>query len=640
MKKVIVRMLLASIIFVLCVSSFASIPFVHSATQYSTLSDAMNATINNINLASADSWTSTWGTILTGQSLSAFDNAMTQDINNGNYNDALFVARLASISGYTSPIITLGTQTALQNMAMAGSLPNNYNAKSYGDPNTGCYLVYDRYLIWAYQFAQQYGLTTKWDSNQAFLDFARMYDKPPTGSRSGEMLFCDPPGNWAYSYSSRYYDEHAETLSVFVNLAEIGVPGALAYADRSWTGLQAHWNGKYYAYADGSSTIECEMGNFAQVIAEYMQLKGGVSNILYWNRIMQDLNYKLLVKGWASPGWSSPGVIVHAAGGVNPEQRLWETMGVMTALQYLYPYFNSTMQSSFDNLLLSASPGWKGLMSSNLNVGGFFKGASGDAAPSNDATICAAATMFLEGIIPGTGSLNIKIHNEQYQDHRTSFPVTDFQYSAANNQITIPVKAGTLTFLYGTVPVTYNFPSDGNYIIQFASDWNTIVNINGQPVTAPTPTPTPVPTDTPTPTPSETPTPTPNPTPTTTPTPSTTPQPTSTPTPTATPTPKSLSDSVKTNKSTYSRSSSVAITVTVRDASNGISLKGATVTVNVINPSGAIVTTYHGTSGSAGTVQFIYQLGFNSARGIWTISSTASLNGYQSGAGQARFTVT
>ena len=452
----------------------------HAQTQYSTLADALNATINNVNWSSADSWTSMWGAILAGLNPSAFDNAMNQDIANGNWNDALFVARLADISGYSSSIISSGLLTALQNMPMEGSLPNNYNAHSYGDPNSGCYLVYDRYIIWAYQYAQQYGLTSKWNANQAFADFSKMYNKPPIGSHSGEMLFCDPPGNWAYSYSSRYYDEHAETMSVFLKFGQIGVPGALAYADSAWAGLQTHWNGKYYIYSDSWSIVECEMGNFAQVIAEYMQLKGG--NIQYLDRVMQDLNYKLLVNGWNSPGWSTTGVIVHGAGGANPEQRLWETMGVITALQDLYPYFNSTMKTSFDNMMLGANKPWQGLLSSQLNVGGYFKGASGDVSASNDATVCAAATMFLEGIVPVTGNLAIPIHNEQYQDQRTSFPVTEFQFSYANHQITIPVKAGQLTFVYGSTPVSYNFPVDGNYTIKFSNDWNTITNINGQPL--------------------------------------------------------------------------------------------------------------------------------------------------------------
>ena len=65
-------------------------------------------------------------------------------------------------------------------------------------------------------------------------------------------------------------------MSVFVQLAEIGVPGALAYADKAWNSVQALWNGKYYEYTASWPIVECESGNFAQVVAEYMQLKGGV----------------------------------------------------------------------------------------------------------------------------------------------------------------------------------------------------------------------------------------------------------------------------------------------------------------------------------------------------------------------------
>ena len=50
-------------------------------------------------------------------------------------------------------------------------------------------------------------------------------------------------------------------------------------------------------------------------------------------------------------------------------------MGAMTALEALYPDFNSTMQESFDNMMLGSSKAWQGLMSSSLNVWSLFKGA-------------------------------------------------------------------------------------------------------------------------------------------------------------------------------------------------------------------------------------------------------------------------
>ena len=182
---------------------------------------------------------------------------------------------------------------------------------------------------------------------------------------------------------------------------------------------------------------------------------------------MEDLYYKLLVNGWNSPGWSTTGVIVHGANGANPEQRLWETMGAMTALEAIYPYFNSTMKASFDNMMLGSSKAGQGLMSSSLNVGGYFKGASGDSSTSNDATTCAAATLFLDGIIPVTGSLAIPLKNEAYQDGRSSFPVTEFQFNSTNHQIAIPINAGKLTFIYGSSPVSFNFQQTETILFNF-----------------------------------------------------------------------------------------------------------------------------------------------------------------------------
>jgi hypothetical protein len=651
----------------------------------STLADSLNSVINNVNWTSADSWTSLWGQTLGNQGPSAFDNAINSDFSSSNYVDALYVARLADLNGYSSQTIQNCTYTAIESMLMCGGLPANGNAQSYGDPGSSCFLVYGRYLLWAYQYAQTHGLTIKWNATQAFIDFARMYNKPPIGSASGEMLWCDPPNNWADSYSSRYYDEHAETLSVFLQLAEQGVASAMNYADKAWTGVQAHWNGQYYGYT-GTSTVECEMGNFAQVIAEYMQQKGGTGNIPFWDRVIQDLNYKLLANGWSSPGWASAGAIIHAKG-VNNELRLWETMGAITALQELYPYFTPTMQTSLQNMLTGSgtTPAWQGLMTSSLNVNGRFKGTSSDTSASNDATVCAAATLFLDGIVPVTGNLAIPFREENYNDHRTMFQTANFKFDYANHTITIPVNAGTLTFTYGTAPVSYTFPVNGIYTIQFSNDWNIITAVNGQPITPNSPS-----------------------------APQnliatagnaqvsvswTTPasnggaaingykiyrgtsgkaetlltavgnvniytdnnvtngqtyyyyvtaqnvagesQPSNeaSATPT-TPIVKTLTVNVATDHPSYSRGASIHITATVKDSATGNPVRGATVKITVTYPSGKTAWTSTGTTDSTGTLRNNLRLSINASRGIYTVTATISLTGYQSATAKTTFNVT
>jgi hypothetical protein len=343
LKKIIVTKGITTILLISIITScfFLTASFQPAkALTTDTLADTLNSIINNVDWTIGDSWTSNWAMILASKDYSAFDAAISRDINGGDYVDALYVARLADLNSYSSDTIIADTKTALQQISMCGSLPITANAHSYGDPdllNIGCFLVYNRYALYGYKYAAQYGdSTSKWNINQAFTDFSNAYSKKPLGSVSGEMLWCDPQENWAASYSSRYYDEHAQTLSTFLQFAEQGVPNALTYADKAWTGVQAHWNGQYYGYT-GTSTVECEMGNFAQVIAEYKDLKGGT--IPYWDRVISDLNYKLLANGWSSPGWASPGVIIHAKG-VNNELRLLETTGAIIALQSQYPYFS------------------------------------------------------------------------------------------------------------------------------------------------------------------------------------------------------------------------------------------------------------------------------------------------------------
>lgn len=680
-SKILTGILLLSIL-TTCIASGVAIQSAKAATSDSTLAETLNSIINNVDWTYGNSWTTNWAIILANQGNTAFDNAAIQDNFRGDYIDALYVARLAELNGYSSDTISHYTQTALQQISLCGSLPITANAHSYGDPdvlNTGCFLVYQRFALWGYQYATTYGLTSKWNGIQAFTDLAKAYDQKPIGSVSGEMLWCDPQENWAKSYSSRYYDEHAQTLSTFLKFAEQGVPNAMTYADKAWTGVQAHWNGQYYGYT-GTTVVECEMGNFAQVIAEYRDQKGGT--IPYWDRVISDLNYKLLANGWSSPGWANPGVIIHAKG-VNNQLRLWETMGATIALQNLFPYFSASMKTNWANMLMGSNPAWQGLIASSLNNGGYFSGVSG-VLPSNDATACAAAILFLDGIVPITGNLAIPNREECCSDLRTPFSTSDFKFDYANRLIRIPVNAGQITFTYGTTPISYTFPNNGVYTIQFSNDWNLITAVNGQPViTNPPSQPTnlkatagnaqvtltwsPPTSDGGAPItgyklykgaargqetetiaigsastytdtavtndqtyyyyltatnaagesyPSD--------------------EVSATPT---TPTIKTMTVSIKTDKTTYTRGLTVAITVTTKDAALGTAINGAAAKVTVYEPNGKATWTGTSTTNSTGIAKFTYNLGFSAQRGTYTVVATVTSTGYQTGAGQTTFKV-
>lgn len=437
--------------------------FAQQTVDEPTLAQTINFVLEAVDWNQSDSWTALWGNIFCRQNITAFDAAISRDVAAGDLLDALFVARLAELNNYTSPVIKASAHEAMELMNMTGSLPLTNNAKEYGDPGNGSFLLYYRYLLYCYPYADTDALATKWNITQAYIDFKTAY------LTRGEMLWIDPASNWSQSFSSRYYDEHAETLAMFLAFSDLGISEAMTYAAEEWDKVQAHWNGEYYGYSD-NSTVECEMANFAELAAAYSQRSNG--SIPYWDRVLADLNYKLLANCWKSPGWAEPGVLVHASG--NPQLRLWETTSAIITLQQFYASLHDGQKANFTRLLIGDTPAWKGLTNSSLNMNGTFIGAGG-AAPSVDATVDAAATLFLEGIVPQTGSLAIPVRNEQYHDCRTPFTIDSFAFNYKDHSIKVPVNAGTFTFIYGQTPANYTFTRSGTYNIQFSEDWNKVV---------------------------------------------------------------------------------------------------------------------------------------------------------------------
>ena len=487
------------------------------------------------------------------QNQSIFDTAIVEALNESYFHDSesyfrevVFIARLAELNHYSSVVINDSLRVALENIQMCGSLPFT----DMGPNSAPTFMLNYRYLVNAYRYAQELGLS-RWDLNQAYTDFVTAYMTPPKNSNSGEMLWIDPANNYSESYNSRYYDEHAETLDMFLEFALAGVNGSMQYADDAWLSTQAHWNNDLYdgiyGYASNDG-VECEMGTFAQIIAEYRNARG---EIPYFDRVIRDLQDKLVRSEWGSPGWGTTGVIKH----MGPQLRLQETLGALIALQMLYPNFTDYSKEGFREML---PDGWRGLASSSLYVtnnpwtdGSFcffstYDGTKPDLdSNSDDASLVGAMTLFLYGIIPQTGYLAINASEERCQDMRTCFPVSQWHFDYANKSIRIPVMAGNLTFIYGSQPVNQSFPADGVYDVYFANDWNSVVNVTQvdsittptlhpaelqailkpylqqnqtETVNPPPPTPTPSPTPKPTPTQTPEPTPTPTVTPTTTPT--------------------------------------------------------------------------------------------------------------------------
>jgi hypothetical protein len=446
--------------------SFISPLYAESNTQTpESLAGTIHAVLSGIHEQNS-SWNVIYDQIFCRQNTTVYDNAITKALNSKDYKEVLFIARLAEINNYTSITITNSVITALENMPMTDSFPITYTSKDA--PNS--FIVYDRYLINSYRYAQTLNIT-RWNITAAYNDFTKAYNTPPSGSTSGEMLWINPKQNTARSFSSRYYDEHAETLSMFLLFSLNGIDNAAIYAEDVWENTQEHWNGKFYGYTGKNSMVECEMGNFAQIITQYQNAQ---CNIPYFDRVISDLENKLLTNQYNSSGWGGVGVIRHAE--VNNQTRLFETLGSLIALQMLYSQFTDGNQTNFQNML---TDGWRGLVNSSLfynNQFSFMDERTGVAGSySDEASLLGAMTLFLYGIIPQTGSLAISANEERYHDYRTCFQTSQWQFNYTNHSIRIPVTQGTLSFIFGTQKVTQYFTEDGVYDIQFSNDWNSII---------------------------------------------------------------------------------------------------------------------------------------------------------------------
>jgi parallel beta-helix repeat protein len=423
-----------------------------------TLADQLNTTINTVDWASPMSWTIPhFSLIFTGQ---------------GNYDAAVptipdfktmaQAKRMAEIDGVNSPLLDQNLTQALNDLQMAGHWPNLDSHVMW---------VYWRFLVFAYNYAAELGAdTSKWDRDLAFQEYLQCWQK------DHDFLWFNPENGTATDYMDRYYDENAQVLSVFLKFYQTGVPDALDYAKQMWTHLCTdHWSGNYFPYTGTSGQVECEAGSFAEIIAE-LYATSGYNLSKFPDYILQDLDYKFLSGGdWSAKLWS-PGAYVVRHAESNPEKRLENTVNAWAALHSYYYLMNSSMRSEFISLMSGSPKAWQGIVdNSGMYSNGQFRWRT-NTIYSDDATCAGAMILFLNGIVPDSGSLAIPVIDETYQDWCSMFPADEFRFDYTSRTIRIPVWQGKINFIFGTEKASYTFPSYGVYEVQFSSDWNTVTS--------------------------------------------------------------------------------------------------------------------------------------------------------------------
>lgn len=433
---------------------------VPAKAQTPTLANQLNTTLNTIDWASPTSFIIPhFDLIFTGEN--NYDNALSTI---PNFRTLIQTKRIAEIDGVNSSLLNQMVAEAMESQEMTGHWPKV-------DPNG--MLVYWRFLVFTYNYAKELGLnTSQWNRNLAFQEYLNCW------STNHNFLWFNPANGTSIDYSDRYYDENAEVLSIFLKFYQTGVPEALDYANQMWTHLCTnHWSGSYFHYTPTWNQAECEAGSFAEAVAElYVANNHSLPN--FPDYILQDLDYKFLSGGdWSAKLWS-PGAYVVRHAETNPEKRLENTVNAWAAMHSYYALMNDTMKSNFTSLLTGTPNAWQGIInSSNMYSEGRFRWRE-NAAFADDASCAGAMILFLNGIVPDTGSLAIPVIDETYQDWYSMFPASHFRFDYDTQTIRIPVWAGKLTFIFGTEPASYNFPDDGIYEVRFTSDWNSILDVD------------------------------------------------------------------------------------------------------------------------------------------------------------------
>jgi len=395
------------------------------------------------------------------------------------YDTASNLRIIADALGFSSTDLDTATKATMDGFSILGGVGPHLPVDGLALGTIPCVCsgrggvnLYKLAKLWNYD-------ASKWNSLSAISELESIIDTFPM------CTFYDASNN-SYICGGRSYDEAGQWLDFMIKLYEadpINNVGALTYVINTlWDWYNTggpfgtgFWNptGSFYSYGRGNDQYECE-GAFFPLIFARMRADNGYS-LAHWNdRVIVDIYNRWLLANWAGHGWIDY-VVEHSTS--NTQHRLSNTVGAWFTLQAYYQVLDSTPKANMIAMLAGtgspAIPAWSLIEQySTLYHPLTHQWSQSGEAGSDSMTAIALQMLFLLGIVPSTGSLFSPLQEFCYECFM-NFD-NDWHLDIANRKITIPVKAGNLTFIYGSYPVTQNFDHDGVYEITFASDWNSI----------------------------------------------------------------------------------------------------------------------------------------------------------------------
>jgi hypothetical protein len=346
--------------------------------------------------------------------------------------------------------------------------------------------IHYRSVLYGFYYAAKYDyLTAKWNWTECY----NTMHSACANISGGGFLWYEFSTQTPYTFTDRYYDENAETLSAFLILYEkCNITAAWDDAITIWTRLNnyywyepeqhyvynaAQWNHPY--------SYECSSGAFLSIIAELRYFDSNTANI---SRLQTDILSRYVQDRWDTTQWryyledtAYFGVMHHY--NTNPQRRMDATLHAWNAMFGLYPLLNSTEQADILAMLSGYNaypPTWELMFNPRLNLyttaTNTFKVYSDT---ESDATWKMVDLLFFLSMIPNaTLAIPLEELEYMYQYAMSDCDLFGLNITARTMNVSV-LSAGNISFMWNQT-VNQSFSGNGTYTLTFAMDWNTITS--------------------------------------------------------------------------------------------------------------------------------------------------------------------
>jgi hypothetical protein len=420
----------------------------------------------------SDQYTAPLGIVFHRVDLTNLDDTITRYASEKDWCKVLAVKRTAEIFGYSSPTLDEKVKLALANIDLfACRLPKMAD---------GWWWNTYYHILNGFRYAKELSYeTAKWSSVES------AYGGLKNLRLSVDKYFhrCNPDTGAVERVGEGEWHQASALAGAWMKFYELGVNDALNMLYFEWSEFnRIFWKqdpeGNHYIYSTDNPSYEARSGSVFQTwIKAYKLYPFVVSENI--PRIVDDLQYRYLAKGWDSPQWGGRKVVISHYPNVL-QSRLDGTLEGWAVLHLFYKWLKDTAKSTMRNMLLGngAVKASDALLSSDLFDSSSNRFRMTSDQPCTDRATCfGAAALFLMAVTPKTGCLAIPIGAEGLETYELEFlNPYHFSFNYERRQIMIPVYGGKISFTFGTKEVEANFPYDGIYTVSFSDDWNSITS--------------------------------------------------------------------------------------------------------------------------------------------------------------------